>query len=62
MEIFLSEHAEDCQFGGLVHFFVANVGQCYAQWAFPTHLARALVLKIRVSVVRFRPWLQSCQT
>jgi hypothetical protein len=28
MEIFLTEHTGDCQFGGLVHFYVANVDQC----------------------------------
>lgn len=32
MEIFLTEHAEDCAFGGLVHFYVADVDECYAQF------------------------------
>lgn len=32
MEIFLTEHTGDCQFGGLVHFYVANVDDCYAQF------------------------------
>jgi catechol 2,3-dioxygenase-like lactoylglutathione lyase family enzyme len=32
MEIFLTEHTGDCQFGGLVHFYVANVDECYAQF------------------------------
>jgi catechol 2,3-dioxygenase-like lactoylglutathione lyase family enzyme len=31
MEIFLTEHAGDCQFGGLVHFYVPDVDQCYAE-------------------------------
>lgn len=32
MEIFLTEHTGDCQFGGLVHFYVANVDECYAEF------------------------------
>ncbi len=32
MEIYLTEHTGDCQFGGLVHFYVANVDECYAQF------------------------------
>ena len=32
MEIFLTEHTGDCQFGGLVHFYVAHVDDCYAQF------------------------------
>jgi catechol 2,3-dioxygenase-like lactoylglutathione lyase family enzyme len=32
MEIFLSEHTGDCQFGGLVHFYVPNVDECYAEF------------------------------
>ena len=32
MEIFLTEHTGDCQFGGLVHFYVADVDECYAQF------------------------------
>jgi catechol 2,3-dioxygenase-like lactoylglutathione lyase family enzyme len=32
MEIFLTEHTGDCQFGGLVHFYVASVDECYAQF------------------------------
>ena len=32
MEIFLTEHTGDCEFGGLVHFYVANVDECYAQF------------------------------
>jgi len=31
MEIFLSEHAGDCQVGGLVHFYVPDVDACYAE-------------------------------
>ena len=29
MEIFLTEHEGDCQFGGLVHFYVPDVDKCY---------------------------------
>ena len=29
MELFLTEHAADCQFGGLVHFYASNVDLCY---------------------------------
>ena len=32
MELFLTEHAGDCQFGGLVHFYVSNVDLCYKQF------------------------------
>ncbi|MEO1377495.1 MAG: glyoxalase superfamily protein [Cyanobacteria bacterium J06635_10] len=32
MEIFLTEHSGDCQFGALVHFYVANVDKCYAEF------------------------------
>jgi hypothetical protein len=32
MEIFLTEHTGDCQFGGLVHSYVANVDECYAHF------------------------------
>ena len=32
MEIYLTEHAGDCEFGGLVHFYVPNVDECYAQF------------------------------
>ena len=32
MEIFLTEHTGDCQFGALVHFYVTNVDECYAQF------------------------------
>ncbi|MFN0058040.1 MAG: glyoxalase superfamily protein [Planctomycetota bacterium] len=32
LEIFLTEHAGDCQFGGLVHFYVPNVDACYAEF------------------------------
>jgi catechol 2,3-dioxygenase-like lactoylglutathione lyase family enzyme len=32
MEIFLTEHSGDCQFGGLVHFYVADVDACYTQF------------------------------
>jgi catechol 2,3-dioxygenase-like lactoylglutathione lyase family enzyme len=32
MEIFLTEHTGDCQFGGLVHFYVANVDEFYAEF------------------------------
>ncbi len=28
MELFLTEHAGDCQFGGLVHFYVPDVDRC----------------------------------
>lgn len=27
--IFLTEHADDCQVGGAVHFFVPRVDECY---------------------------------
>jgi catechol 2,3-dioxygenase-like lactoylglutathione lyase family enzyme len=32
MEIFLTEHSDDCQFGGLVHFYVRNVDDCFAEF------------------------------
>jgi catechol 2,3-dioxygenase-like lactoylglutathione lyase family enzyme len=32
MEVYLTEHAGDCQFGGLVHFYVPNVDECFAQF------------------------------
>ncbi|MCA1840908.1 MAG: glyoxalase superfamily protein [Actinomycetota bacterium] len=32
MELFLTEHTEDCQFGGLVHFYVSDVDTCYNQF------------------------------
>lgn len=32
MEIFLTEHTGDCPFGGLVHFYVADVDECHAQF------------------------------
>ncbi|MEO1432381.1 MAG: glyoxalase superfamily protein [Cyanobacteria bacterium J06632_19] len=32
MEIFLTEHSNDCQFGALVHFYVENVDKCYAEF------------------------------
>ena len=32
MEIYLTEHSGDCQFGGLVHFYVGNVDECYAEF------------------------------
>jgi catechol 2,3-dioxygenase-like lactoylglutathione lyase family enzyme len=32
MEIYLTEHSGDCQFGGLVHFYVADVDECYSQF------------------------------
>jgi catechol 2,3-dioxygenase-like lactoylglutathione lyase family enzyme len=32
MEIFLSEHAGDCQVGGLVHFYVPDVDGCYVEF------------------------------
>jgi hypothetical protein len=32
MEIFLTEHTGDCQFGGLVHFYVDNVDGLHAAW------------------------------
>lgn len=32
MEIFLTEHTGDCQFGGLVHFYVPNVDECYEEF------------------------------
>ena len=32
MELFLTEHAGDCQFGGLVHFYVSDVDLCYRQF------------------------------
>lgn len=32
MEIFLTEHTGDCQFGGLVHFYVSDVDSCYAEF------------------------------
>lgn len=32
MAIFLSQHAGDCQVGGLVHFFISNVDEWYAEF------------------------------
>lgn len=32
MEIFLTEHTGDCQFGGLIHFYVPNVDELYAEF------------------------------
>lgn len=32
MELFLAEHTGDCQFGGLVHFYVPNVDEYYAEF------------------------------
>ena len=32
MEIFLTEHAGDCEVGGLVHFYVADVDAWYARF------------------------------
>ena len=32
MEIYLTEHTGDCQFGGLVHFSVENVDECYVEF------------------------------
>jgi catechol 2,3-dioxygenase-like lactoylglutathione lyase family enzyme len=32
MEIFITEHTQDCQFGGLVHFYVASVDESYTQF------------------------------
>lgn len=32
MELFLTEHAGDCKFGGLVHFYVSDVDLCYTQF------------------------------
>ncbi len=32
MEIYLTQHSGDCQCGGLVHFYVANVDECYAEF------------------------------
>ena len=32
MEIFLTEHVGDCRFGGLVHFYVPDVDQCYEEF------------------------------
>lgn len=32
MEIFLTEHTGDCQFGGLVHFYVPNVDDWYLEF------------------------------
>ncbi|MFD0587338.1 glyoxalase superfamily protein [Paenibacillus sp. GCM10027627] len=31
MEIYLTEHTGDCQVGGLIHFFVADVDSLYAE-------------------------------
>ncbi|MCB1052427.1 MAG: VOC family protein [Acidobacteria bacterium] len=31
MMIFLTEHKGDCQFGGLVHFYIKNVDEYFAQ-------------------------------
>ena len=33
LQIFLTEHSGDCQFGGLVHFYVDDVDACYAEFA-----------------------------
>lgn len=32
MTFYLSQHAGDCQVGGLIHFFVANVDDWYAEF------------------------------
>ena len=32
MEIFLTEHTGDGEFGGLVHFYVADVDACYREF------------------------------
>lgn len=32
MEIFLTEHTGDCQYGGLVHFYVPDVDGCHAEF------------------------------
>ena len=32
MELFLTEHKDDCEFGGLVHFYVSDVDLCYRQF------------------------------
>lgn len=32
MEIFLTEHKDDCQFGGLVHFYVPDVDAWYDEF------------------------------
>ena len=32
MEVFLTEHAGDCEFGGLVHFYVPDVDGLYRQF------------------------------
>jgi catechol 2,3-dioxygenase-like lactoylglutathione lyase family enzyme/ketosteroid isomerase-like protein len=32
MQLFLTEHAGDCQFGGLVHFYVEDVDACHAEF------------------------------
>jgi catechol 2,3-dioxygenase-like lactoylglutathione lyase family enzyme len=32
LEVFLTEHSGDCQFGGLVHFYVADVDACHAEF------------------------------
>lgn len=32
MRLFLTEHAGDCQFGGLVHFYVDDVDRCYEEF------------------------------
>ncbi len=32
MAIFLSQHRGDCQVGGLVHFFIPNVDEWYAEF------------------------------
>lgn len=32
MQVFLTEHTGDCQFGGLVHFYVGDVDALYATW------------------------------
>lgn len=31
MAIYLTEHTEDCQVGGLIHFFVPNVDNWYSE-------------------------------
>ena len=33
MEVFLTEHSGDCQFGGLVHFYVPDVDALYREFA-----------------------------
>jgi catechol 2,3-dioxygenase-like lactoylglutathione lyase family enzyme len=32
LQVFLTEHTGDCEFGSIVHFFVPNVDACYAEF------------------------------